>query len=97
MEAGLPVVINKVGGVRDFVTSGVNGILVPSEEPDALAEALAKMINDSELRLMMGQESRKIAVKFFTFVDLFNAFESTYRRLDNKKSEVNYDTNISFN
>lgn len=40
MEHGLPVLASDVGGVRDVVQPGVNGLLVPAGDPAALAQAL---------------------------------------------------------
>jgi glycosyltransferase involved in cell wall biosynthesis len=87
MAVGLPIVATKVGGIPDFVESGVNGILIPPEDPIALAEALAKMLRDPELRFKMGRESRRIAVSSFNFSELFDAFELIYRRLGIKRTE----------
>lgn len=53
MEAlgiGLPVVATSVGGVVDAVRDGVEGLLVPSGRPEALAEALCTMVGDEALR-----------------------------------------------
>ena len=39
MSAGLPVVATRVGGVPEAVAEGVTGLLVPADDPDALADA----------------------------------------------------------
>lgn len=46
MEAGLPVVGTAVGGVPDLIEPGVNGLLVPRRDPQALADALAELLGD---------------------------------------------------
>ena len=50
MAAETPVIATAVGGVPEIVQSGVNGILVPPRDPDALAAAMARVSEDDELR-----------------------------------------------
>jgi glycosyltransferase involved in cell wall biosynthesis len=62
MEAGLPVVSTRVGGVPDLVEDGVTGLLVDPGDPAALAGALAELLGDRERRAEMGlkgQERRR--------------------------------------
>ena len=46
MDAGLPVVGTRVGGVPDLIDEGVEGLLVPRRDPAALAAALARLLRD---------------------------------------------------
>ncbi len=62
--SGLPVVGGTTGGVPDAVNDGVNGILVDTENIDALSDALRRLAEDDELRKRMGQESRRWAEGF---------------------------------
>ncbi|MDP2954300.1 MAG: glycosyltransferase family 4 protein, partial [Chloroflexota bacterium] len=57
MCVGLPVVATRVGGIPEFVEDGVNGILVPPKDPQALAHAILALVKDSELREKMGRRS----------------------------------------
>jgi len=53
MEAlalGLPVVATAVGGVPEWVSHGVEGLLVPPARPDLLADALINVVDDPKLR-----------------------------------------------
>ncbi len=63
MMAGLPVVATKVGGVPELVEDGVTGFLVPPKDPEALAQALQKLIDGPELRKKMGRAGREKALK----------------------------------
>jgi len=65
MAAGLPVVATSVGGVPEVVEHGVTGLLVPSENPSALSDALRSLANDSELRTRLGNSGRKRAIEEF--------------------------------
>ena len=64
--AGLPIVTTDVPGCRSVVTNNKNGFLVPVNDPPALAEALRKLISDSDLRVQMGKAGRQIAVERFS-------------------------------
>lgn len=63
--AGKPIVTTDVPGCREVVTSGDNGFLVPPRDVDALAEALARLIEDPELRRQMGARGRLRAEREF--------------------------------
>jgi glycosyltransferase involved in cell wall biosynthesis len=60
-----PIVTTDVAGCRDVVTDGVNGLLVPARNATALSEALARLVQDPELRQQMGKRARDIAVEKF--------------------------------
>jgi rhamnosyl/mannosyltransferase len=51
---GRGVVGSRVGGIPDLVEDGRNGILVEPGDPDALAEALARVLTDHELAERLG-------------------------------------------
>jgi glycosyltransferase involved in cell wall biosynthesis len=61
---GLPIVTTDTPGCRDVVTHGVNGLLVPIKNAQAIADALELLIQDPELRRRMGSAGREIAVNF---------------------------------
>ena len=57
MEAatqGLPILSTDFAGVPEFVTDGVEGLLVPPQDPAALAAALTRLIGEPALRLRLG-------------------------------------------
>ncbi|MDJ0343153.1 glycosyltransferase [Streptomyces sp. H10-C2] len=56
MRAGLPVVSTDCPlGPREIIFDGVDGLLVPPRDIDAMAAALLRLINDDELRATMGR------------------------------------------
>jgi len=61
---GLPIVTTDTPGCRDVVTNGVNGLLVPIKNAQAVADALELLINDPDLRRRMGSAGREVAVNF---------------------------------
>jgi glycosyltransferase involved in cell wall biosynthesis len=59
MEAGLPVVATRVGGVPDLIESGEHGLLVEPGDPGALAKALAELLGDHPRSAEMGRRGRE--------------------------------------
>ena len=66
MAAGLPVVATNVGGTPEVVVEGVTGLLVPPGDPDALAQSIARLLCDPDLRCQMGQAARERVVNHFS-------------------------------
>lgn len=59
MQAGVPVVAtNQVGSAVEFIKSGSNGTIVPSDNPASLADALAQLINDPIRRKVIGSAGK---------------------------------------
>lgn len=59
MASGLPVIASCIAGSEELVVDGKTGYLVPSEDIEALQEALKKLLGDSALRKQMGLASRQ--------------------------------------
>jgi glycosyltransferase involved in cell wall biosynthesis len=58
MAAELPVVASRVGGVPELVADGENGFLVPPGNPDELAAAVGRLVEDRDLRRRLGAVGR---------------------------------------
>ena len=54
-----PVVVTNVGAMPEIVDDGVTGIIVPPKNPEALAEAIVKLLKDDKLRRQMGKNAYK--------------------------------------
>lgn len=66
MAAGLPVVATAVGGIPEVVEYDVTGSLVPPREIDALALNICRLLENSALRVAMGQRGRARVQQHFT-------------------------------
>lgn len=61
--SGVPVVASALGGLTDLVTPGVDGDLVPAEDPAALALALRPYLSDPQYSLRHGASARERALR----------------------------------
>ncbi len=66
MQFAKPVVSTWWRGIPSVVQDGVNGYLAPVQDPDALADRIMDLIQDTELRRRMGDEGRRIFAARFT-------------------------------
>ena len=64
MACGAPVVASRVGGLAYTVQHEVSGLLVPEQNPAALAEALECVLTDHELRAQLGRQAVQVARNF---------------------------------
>ena len=65
MAMQTPAVVTDVGGMRELVTPESDALMVPSQNPQALADAIARILDNPELALRLSEQSReKVARKF---------------------------------
>jgi glycosyltransferase involved in cell wall biosynthesis len=81
MAAGRPVVATDVGGVRDAVTEGVTGLLVPEEDDAAFAAALERLRGDPALAAALGSAGRREAEDRFSEEVVLNQLMALYEEL----------------
>jgi glycosyltransferase involved in cell wall biosynthesis len=58
---GKPAIGTMVGGIPGVIRNGYNGLLVPPNDPSALAEAIQKVLSDDDLLKRMGRNGRAFA------------------------------------
>lgn len=80
MAAGIPVIATNVDGIKEVVVDGVSGILVPPKDPDAIAEAVNKLIENPQLtnRLI---EQGILRAKLFDVPEHLKKLENLYHSL----------------
>lgn len=64
MSMGKPVIASDIGGLSDVVTDNESGFLVPSDDPEALREAIQCLVDDPVLREHMGNMAKQRVVRF---------------------------------
>lgn len=78
MAASLPVVSTAVGGVPDVVQHGASGLLAPSGDANALADAIIQLARDADLRRTMGRTGRERALVHYSHRRLVDDMEALY-------------------
>jgi glycosyltransferase involved in cell wall biosynthesis len=62
--SGLPIVTTNPGGIPDMIENGVNGIIVPVRDSQALAKEVISLLRDPERASKMGKSARENAEKY---------------------------------
>ena len=75
------VVAADVGSVSEAVLDGETGLLVPPDDPTALAEAIRRLLASSDLRRRLGERGRRVVLERFTADHMTHAFESLYNEI----------------
>jgi glycosyltransferase involved in cell wall biosynthesis len=79
MASGMPTVATDVGGVAE--ATGNAGLIVPPQNPDRLASACLRLLNDAKLRRSMGRVARARVLAKFTLGRNLTAYDALYREV----------------
>ncbi len=63
--SALPVIVSNIGGLSEVVSENETALVVPSEDPSSLSEAILKLANDPSLRKRLGDAGRSFVVRNF--------------------------------
>lgn len=80
MALGRPCVATRVGGIPEIVREGYTGLLVPPEDPDAVAAALLRLRDRADLRDALGRAAAADVRARFHVRRTVSALEALYRR-----------------
>lgn len=78
LAAGLPVVATAVGGVPEIIENEVHGLLIPPENPEALATAILRLLEDPQLRASLGKAGQERVQTRFTFPAVLESLRQVY-------------------
>lgn len=81
MASGKCVVGTNVGGIPELIYHGENGLLVPPNDPEKLAEACIYLLNNPNIAKKMGEKGRKMAKKGFSSQITIKKIEKIYDEL----------------
>jgi glycosyltransferase involved in cell wall biosynthesis len=88
MAAGCAVVATRVGGIPDLVTDGVDGLLVPPGDPDALAAALLRVLHDRAFAERLGNAARETIANRYAVERSLERLEHIYAGLGVRREAV---------
>jgi glycosyltransferase involved in cell wall biosynthesis len=83
MSCETPVIASPVGGIPEIVQNFKNGILVPSDNPLKLAEAIQYLVDNKDIRTKLGQEGRNMVVENFSLETIVKKLFIIYQKLIN--------------
>lgn len=81
MAMAKPIVATNISGINEQITNGIDGILVPSKNPAALAKAIIRVLNDQEYAQAMGLAARKKVEQEFSVEKMVAETEKVYLSL----------------
>ncbi|MGE0722966.1 MAG: glycosyltransferase family 4 protein [Alphaproteobacteria bacterium] len=89
LAAGLPVVASDLPPIREAMADGAHGLLVPPDDPPALAAAIARLRDDPPLRARLGAAGRRLAEERFALDRFVAAMEDVLTRTAGGRSAGN--------
>ena len=78
---GRPLIATDVPGCREIARPGLNALLVPPDDPQALAGAIERLAGDRELRARFGAAGRALVEREFSSARIGRDVVDLYRRL----------------
>lgn len=84
MWAGVPVCATEVGGLNEMIRNGVDGLLCPARDPEALADKIAMLAGNASLRRQMADSANGRVTSLFSFQRRMERVLDLYRRVLNE-------------
>lgn len=75
---GLPQICSDINGCNEIVIPGVNGLLVPVKDVDALTNSMIRLYEDKDLRKSMIHNSRKTIIERYSQFEIWRLIEEEY-------------------
>ncbi|MBJ6488818.1 glycosyltransferase, partial [Enterobacter cloacae] len=82
MKTGLPVIASDVGGVCEAVIDKQNGYLIPRKDVDALRSRLEELIENPDLLIKFGKESRELYELNFTLNNMVDSYHQVFAEVN---------------
>jgi glycosyltransferase involved in cell wall biosynthesis len=85
---GRAIITTDMPGCREIVEHGRNGLLVPPRDPQAIADAIQRLVEDPALRQRMGVAGRALVEKMFSEEHIVKQTLAVYRRLIEDRAAI---------
>jgi glycosyltransferase involved in cell wall biosynthesis len=87
MAMGKPVIATAVGGIPEIVTPGVTGVLIPPEDPAALAKAMVQVLGDPETARRLGEAGRRLVEQEYSVEKMAEKVYRVYQQVYERKQK----------
>ncbi|MBD3376644.1 WecB/TagA/CpsF family glycosyltransferase [candidate division KSB1 bacterium] len=98
MSMAKPVILTHVDGNREWITDRHNGILIPPQHPEILAQELTHLLDSPEKQQMLARNAKEYAQQKFSLSAMISSYENGYTKLlimDSKRgAEVNQEQTL---
>jgi glycosyltransferase involved in cell wall biosynthesis len=81
MAAAVPSIATRISGNTSLIQDGINGLLVPSENPEALANAITSLLDSQPLRERLAQGAIDTIHQHFSINSVADHYTDLYRHL----------------
>jgi glycosyltransferase involved in cell wall biosynthesis len=88
MAHALAVVTTRVGAHDEIIRDGDTGVFVPAGDPQALADALARLVLDPALRRRLGQRAREHFVENLSIAAYMHALDGLYETVGRRRKRA---------
>jgi glycosyltransferase involved in cell wall biosynthesis len=97
MAYGLPIIATDVGGNREAITDEITGFIVPSKDINTLANKIADLSNNEELRKKIGANAHREVLKKFSMDKCIETYEQLYTAIAQAENLMKVPINIRIN
>jgi len=88
MALGKPVVVTDIGGNREVVENGINGLLVPPKNPEILAQNIIRCLQQPELAQRIGQQARQKVLAQFSIPRMVQEYQDLFENALRQKEKT---------
>ena len=88
---GVPCVVSDINGCNEIIDDGINGIIIPVKNSNAVLKAMREMINQPEQRLQMAKVSREMIVNRYDQHEVWRAILQQYKEFEKDSVVVSQD------
>jgi len=85
MMCGVPVVVTDHGGPSEYVRDSEGGLVVPRGDVEAMADAIERLLLDSDSRAQLARQGQEFARRAFDPVTIGSQFSTVYRACLNQR------------
>jgi len=81
MASACATILTNVGGNCELIEHGKNGMIVPTGDSNALAEAMITLVGQDDLRLSLGRAARTRVAEKFDLALMVRQYEELYKKV----------------